>query len=151
MAPAIGSFTINRTFETNMQSLWTVLTDPTCRQAWAGPSPEHVLHLDAADLRVGGKDLHRCGPKDDPEYTVETHWYFLDAPDTACFTETLAFGGQTASTGLVTYTLHAQGASTELNVHVAITSYIGDELFDEYQAGWTSALDRLPAYIASRS
>ena len=110
--------------------------------------PDHVLAVDTHDVREGGRDVHRCGPKDTPDYLVETHWYRIAEPDFACFTETLDIGPERLSTSLIAYMLVPDGAGTRLTVHVDIVSYAGAEAIPEHQAGWTSALDRLTRMVA---
>lgn len=149
MTTATGQFTLNRHFETDIKALWQILTDPTARTVWGAPSPDHVLHLDKADLRENGQERHRCGPKEAPDYCVDTHWYKLSSPDVATFTEALEFGGERVSVSLVSYDLSASDTGTDLIVTVAVTSFEGPEMIDEHKTGWTSALDRLVTDVAA--
>ena len=138
-----ADFTLKRRFSISQDALWHVLTDPREREAWGAPDDSMVLVLETADLREDGHERHRCGPADAPEFTVDTRWYRLDGPNGACFSETLTFQGMRAFTSLVTYRLATDGSGTQLEVHVAITSFDDEAVFAEVEAGWTSALDRL--------
>ena len=138
-----AQFQLTRHVNTDATRLWHLLTDPKSREAWSGPSDDDVLHLDAADLREGGEDRHRCGPPDAPSYTVATRWYRLDGPHAACFTETVEAQGSRIATSLVTYGLVAEGAQTRLTVSVNTVSYVGAEALTDFEAGWTTALERL--------
>lgn len=147
MSNLIGTFVVRREIAVTQDRLWTLLTDAKYREAWGAPSDEHVLVLEKSDLREGGAETHRCGPKDNPEFVVDTLWYHLDGPNTATFTETLIFGGQKASVSLVTYLLKQVDAKTNLQVEVAVSAF-GDpdnaaEMIEEHKAGWSSALERL--------
>ena len=145
MSTATGQFTLRRQFSLSPDQLWTYLTDPEARAAWGAPSDDHVLHLETADLREDGQERHRCGPKDNPEYIVDTRWYKIAGPTCAAFTEMLTFGGERVSVSLVTYDLNPTADGTSLDIGVTVTSFEGPEMIAEHEAGWTSALDRLIA------
>jgi len=81
------------------------LTDPKAPEDWGAPSDEIVLVVDFSDVREGGKDLHYCGAKEEPEFTIGIHWYRLAAPTCAAFTEILVIKGETISVSLVSYGL----------------------------------------------
>jgi len=143
------SFDLHRTLPLPAERLWRVLTDAKEREKWNGPDATTMLETDDADLRVGGKDRHRFGPVDAPEFVVETRWYNLTLPERAVFTETLVFGGEAVSTSLVTYVLHSEGKKTTLDITVAVSSFSGTETLDEIQQGWVGGVDNLQSYAAS--
>ncbi|EBA13397.1 SRPBCC family protein [Roseobacter sp. CCS2] len=140
------SFDLHRTLPLSTERLWQVLTDAKEREKWAGPDAATMLETDFADLRVGGQDRHRFGPKDAPEFLVDTRWYDLTKPERAVFTETLIFGGEAVSTSLVTYLLLGDGNETKLSITVAVSSFSGPEALDEIQQGWAGGVDNLAAY-----
>lgn len=143
MSTSFATFNIHRQFTCSQDRLWHLLTDPTSREAWGGPADDHVLHVEHADVREGGEDLHRCGPAEAPEYTVATRWYRLDAPNLACFTETVDAGGARIATTLCTYTVSATDTGVLLDLDVAVSSFVGPEALADFESGWTSALARL--------
>lgn len=143
MSLATGHFRLERRFTLTPDKLWHLLTDPGARTAWGAPSDDDVLILESHDLREGGRDLHRCGPSDAPAYTVETVWFRLLAPDLACFSETVDAGGMRIATSLVTYGLAPTASGSTLIVDVYVSSFVGTEALADFEAGWTSALDRL--------
>jgi len=149
MTAPIATFRLTRSIKASQDRLWHLLTDPTSRELWGAPTDEAVLVLETADLREGGQDRHRCGPADNPEFTVDTHWYHLDAPTRACFTETVTAGGQRFGVSLVTYVLEADGPATILIVDVAVASMTGDDMQEDFQFGWNSGLDRLEHLIST--
>ncbi len=148
MVDTTGNFTLKRSFPLTPDQLWHLLTDPNARTEWGAPSDDAVLILSDHDLREGGKDHHYCGSADAPEFAVETHWYRLDGPGFACFTETLEFGGAKASVSLVTYGIEASGSGADLTVDVTVASLVGEDMTGDHKEGWTSALDRLGRQIA---
>lgn len=108
MTTDTGAFDFHRTLPLGTDQLWHVLTDANMRERWGAPSPEMVLKVEKSDLLVGGIERHICGPKENPEFEVETRWYRLDAPSDAAFTETVEVGGSAIGTSLVTYRLEAK-------------------------------------------
>jgi uncharacterized protein YndB with AHSA1/START domain len=145
------SFDMHRTLPLSPDRLWDVLTDPKLREQWNGPDAQTMLVTETADLRVGGRDRHRFGPADAPEFVVDTRWYDLTQPIRAVFTETLIFGGAAACTSLVTYSLEAAGKGTELSVTVAVSSFTGPETLEEVQQGWNGGIDNLVLYAAKQA
>lgn len=139
----IETLTFERAISCPPDRLWSLLTDPKHREAWGAPSDDAVLVVETADTRVDGHDRHRCGPKDAPDFVVDTRWYHMDAPTSACFTESLTIGGARIATSLVTYAVAPDGDGSRLNVAVAVASLTGEPMADDFGGGWTSALGRL--------
>ena len=148
MTAPTATFRLTRSIAVPQDRLWHLLTDPKCRELWGAPSDDAVLVLDTADLREGGQERHRCGPADNPEFTVDTHWYHIEAPIRACFTETVTAGGQRFAVSLVTYTLEGTDSATTLTADVAVASMTGEDMQGDFHSGWTSGLDRLERLIA---
>jgi len=148
MTTDTGAFELHHTFAITPDQLWHLLTDTRMREAWGAPSEDMVLHMEVEDLRVGGIERHRCGPKDAPEFEVETRWYRLDGPSDAAFTETVEIGGAAIATTLVTYRVAKTDAGSELFVHVAVSSFTGPDADGEFKQGWEGGLASLQALAA---
>ena len=149
--PDVAQFDFERRFALPPDRIWHLLTDPKMRAEWGAPSEGTVLVMEQEDLRVGGHERHRCGPADNPEFVVETRWYRLDAPSIAAFTESLFIGGECLATSLVTYRLDTDGAGTALGIVVAVSSFAGPELPQEFHAGWEGGLANLDRLVAKTS
>ena len=149
MTTDTATFDLARDLPLPPDRMWDLLIDPKHRENWGVPDPSMVLTVDTIDTRVGGIERHHCGPKDNPEFEVETRWYDLTMPERAVFTETLIFGGEAVATSLVTYALSVSGDGTTLDVTVAASSFSGPETLDEMKAGWAGGLDLLVSYAAS--
>ncbi|MGR3500858.1 SRPBCC domain-containing protein [Pseudaestuariivita sp.] len=143
MTITTGTFDLTRSMPVPPSRLWHLLTDAKARENWGAPSDDHVLTVEASDLREGGAERHRCGPKEDPMFLVDTRWYKLMPGTSACYTETLHFGGEIASVSLATYRLTETAKGTDLSVTVAITSFTEDAPISEHEEGWNSGFDRL--------
>jgi hypothetical protein len=44
------------------------------REAWAAPSGTAIFIYDETDFRIGGRDIARCGAKDEPRFRVEARY-----------------------------------------------------------------------------
>ncbi|MEM8537028.1 MAG: SRPBCC domain-containing protein [Pseudomonadota bacterium] len=144
-----ATFDMQRSLPLPPEKLWDVLTDPKHREAWGAPDANTVLIVDTADVRVGGQDRHRCGPRDAPEFVIDTRWYGLQAPERAVFTETLLVGDETMFTSLVTYAVTPNAKGALLEITVAVSSMTGPEALQEVRAGWDGGLTNLDGYAAS--
>lgn len=138
-----AELTFTRELPLTPDRLWPVLTDAAMRDRWSAPSESEVMITEATDVREGGIDRQRCGPKEAPEFVVETRWYRLAPPSALIFTELLEVGGERISVSLVTYRLTEAAVGTELSITVAISSFVGPEMFDEYSSGWQGGLNNL--------
>ncbi|MGB7318808.1 MAG: SRPBCC domain-containing protein [Planktotalea sp.] len=145
MTTDTGAFDFERALPLAPDQLWHVLTDGTMRERWGAPSDEMVLTMTKSDLSVGGIERHVCGPKENPEFEVETRWYRLDAPADAVYTETLEFGGSAVATSLVTYRIAANESGSTLCVHVSVSSFSGPDAASEFKEGWEGGLQNLEA------
>ena len=143
-----GAFDFERDLPLPPDQLWHVLTDANMRERWGAPSPEMILKVVTSDLSIGGIERHMCGPKENPEFEVETRWYRLDTPFDAAFTETVEIGGGAIATSLVTYRLEEKEKGSKLFVHVAVSSFCGPEASSEFKDGWLGGLKNLEALVA---
>ena len=121
------------------------------RELWGAPSEEMVLTMEVTDLTEGGLERHRCGPKEAPEFEIETRWYSIQAPEMACFTETLVMGGHRIFTSLVTYGLTPADQGTQLDVTVALSGFSDEDMRGEVEAGWTAGLASLEKLAAKEA
>ncbi len=148
MSTDTSTFAFHRSFKLSKDQLWHLLTDGHMREKWGAPSEGTVLQMITSDLRTGGIEHHICGAKEAPEFEVETRWYRLDGPTDAAFTETVEIGGAAIATTLVTYRVSETDAGTELDVHVAVSSFCGPDADGEFQQGWESGLHNLETLAA---
>ena len=77
--PQHATITLERSYSAPVELVFSEFADPVARARWSAPS-EDVLIYDEADFRIGGKDVFRCGPKDDPKVRGETR-YLLIVPN----------------------------------------------------------------------
>ncbi|MEO0938220.1 MAG: SRPBCC family protein [Pseudomonadota bacterium] len=146
-----GSFTLSRTLPVSPDKLWHLVTDPDMRDAWGAPGDGMVMVTDVTDFTVGGLEKHRCGPADNPHFTVETRWYRIDGPQHAVFTETILVSGAAMATTLVTYRIAPDASGSTLHVTVAVSSFDGPGGVADVEEGWTGGLANLEALAAQHA
>jgi uncharacterized protein YndB with AHSA1/START domain len=142
------TFTFTRNFPLSADRMWILLTAPEYREIWGAPDDNQVLETISSDFSIGGVDHHRCGPADQPEFEVKTRWYNIDAPAAATFTETIIAGGMALGVSLVTYALSPATKGCDLVITVAVASFVGPEMMDEFKAGWTGGMAKLDRIVA---
>lgn len=143
MSTNTDTFTFDRHFALPPARMWHLMTDAGMREQWSVPDDSMTLDTVSEDLSVGGVDHHRCGPADAPEFEVMTRWYNIDGPQTATFSETIIAGGARLGASLVTYLLVPKGTGTQVTVTVAVSSFVGPEMIEEFKSGWTGGMEGL--------
>ncbi|WP_417210628.1 SRPBCC domain-containing protein [Antarctobacter sp.] len=123
--------------------LFHLLTDRDARATWGAPNDDVSVIIDTFDMRPGGREVSRCGPKDAPHFAVTTDFHVVDAPARLICTETLDMGDGPVSVSLITQQVSATAQGCLLSVTLQIASLSGPALFDDYKIGWNSGLDNL--------
>lgn len=137
-----GVLEFQRTLSCTPTRLYKVMTDPQMRRVWTSPSEEMQLEVDAFDLRPGGQEIARCGPKDAPEFHTITDFH-VTTPEAFITSETLYIQGAPVSVSLCTSEILETEGGCTLNVTLQVSSLAGPELLEEYKAGWDPSLDTL--------
>ena len=150
MSTDTDTFTFDRIFPLSAAQMYHLMTDPKERETWGAPG-DAVLTLLSSDLRIGGLDKHRCGPAEEPEFEVETRWYNLAEPSDAVFTEVIEAGGMRLGASLVTYRISDHPDGADVSVTVAVTSFVGPEMIEEFHNGWSGGIANLEATATRRA
>ncbi|KAA9010427.1 SRPBCC family protein [Histidinibacterium aquaticum] len=144
-----ATLTLSREYPCPPGRLFVLLTNPEARAIWGAPSDDVVIEIDEADIRPGGSEVARCGPKDNPEFDVVAQFHAIEPDTRMVLTETLTVGGEMLSVSLVTTDLEATGTGTELTVTLQVASLSGPETAAGYQEGWEGALANLARLVGS--
>lgn len=140
MTPTHACFELWRTLATPPTRIWHALTDPAARAAWGPPSPDEVVIFDATDVRED-----RPPPLRPPRRARNACRDPLAATRRPGNRQ-LNRNVEARRVSLVTYALTATDSGTELATHVAVSSFVGDDLAQAHRTGWTHALDNLAAH-----
>ena len=67
-----GTVVVERTINVPVARVYSAFADAKERSSWAAPSDTSVFIYDETDFRIGGRDVARCGARDDPRFCVES-------------------------------------------------------------------------------
>lgn len=148
--PAHDTIAISQTIEAPPEQVFAAWKDPQARALWGPPSDDEAIAFVETDFRVGGRDVHRCGPRHDLRFEVETHYHDISAPHRLLFTERVSTEGALLSVSLVTVTIDGNAEVSELDVTIQIASMVGTDMIDGTRGGWERALAQLGQYAAKQ-
>ena len=142
-----ATLVFERTCGAPVERVFTAFADAAERLRWGAPSESAAFIYDATDFSVGGRDLFRCGAKDNPQFHGITTYYDIVPNVRIVSTETVSTGGQTLFVTLTTTTLEPAGAGTKITVTVQVTSFVGQGAAKGITEGQNGALDNLVKFI----
>jgi len=142
-----GTITVERMLDAPVSRVYAAYADPKERETWGAPSDTAVFTYDEADFRVGGRDLARCGPKDDPRFRVEARYVDIVPERRVVATETVREVERLLATSITTFELRPAGARTHVKVTVQVTSFVGPDMIKHTKAGHTGSLDNMARYV----
>lgn len=127
----------------NTARVFVALADPVERASWGTPSETAALIYDAADFRVGGRDIFCCGAKDNLQYRGVTTYYDIVPGQRIVSSETVEIQGRTVLISMSTMTLEPEGAGTKVGLTAQVISLDGDNMIEGAKFGNNAALDNL--------
>jgi uncharacterized protein YndB with AHSA1/START domain len=139
---------VERSYPIPVEKVFAEFADPAARAKWSAPS-EDVLIYDKTDFRVGGGDVFRCGPKGDPSFRGETHYFDIVPNMRVVSSETLDKAGQRLAVSLTTLDFEPTEDGAHLTVTVQMISFTGPDMIRGYEAGNKSALENLSAHLSN--
>jgi uncharacterized protein YndB with AHSA1/START domain len=125
--------------------VFEALTQPDDLARWWGPmgftTPEIEL-----DRRVGGRYRLTMQPPDGEQFHLSGEFLEVGPPDRLAFTFRWDEPAPDDRETVVTLTLDAAGAATELSLRQG--EFATDERLALHRGGWTDSLDKLSALLA---
>ena len=146
-----ATLTFERHCAAPVERVFAAYADVAERARLGTPSETAALIYDEADFRVGGRDIFRCGSKDDPRYLGETRYYDIVHNSRIISGETIDAAGARLSAALNTTTFEGDGSGTRILVVVQMISFDGDGMIAGTRMGTDAALDNLVDAMARRS
>lgn len=143
MTLAFDTITLTRDIGCAPSRLFGLLTDRAARAAWGAPDAESVIEIDHFDMRPGGHEVARCGPKEDPHFGTRTDFHAVEDGRFVVGSESLTVGGEMLSVALVSCEVGARDTGSRLTVTLQIASLSGPEVLEDYRGGWSGALENL--------
>ena len=145
--PQHATITLERTYRAPLERVFSEFADPVARARWSAPSND-VLIYDQTEFRAGGRDLFRCGPKNDPKFRGETFYHLIVPNRRVVSSETLDVDGQRLAVSLNTLDFEPAGEGTSLKVTVQMVSLVGTGMIEGYESGNKSALENLGRHLS---
>lgn len=132
-------FTIERTFDAPIQTIWNAWTDPDIAARWWHPREVTVDRATVAiDLRVGGEYRYTMVGPDGTEYPTVGSYHEIDEPHRLVFT--WGNPGDEAAP-VITISLAEDGEGTAMTFHIlGVDGQPGDDFIYD---GWDQAIDIL--------
>jgi len=144
-----ATLAFERTYRAPIERVFSEFADPVARARWSPPSND-VFIYDETDFRAGGRDLFRCGPKEDPKFHGETRYHLIVANRRVVSSETLDVDGRRLAVALNTLEFEAAGESTNLKLTVQVVSLAGAGLIAAYESGNKSALENFARHLSGQ-
>ena len=129
-----------------MELVFSEFADPVARARWSTSSGD-VLIYDQTEFREGGRELFRCGPKNDPRFHGVTFYHLIVPNECVISTETLEEDGQPLAISLNTMEFASAGEGTNLRVTVQILSLVRLGMIAGYEAGNKGALGNFAGHL----
>jgi uncharacterized protein YndB with AHSA1/START domain len=120
------------------------------RAQWDLPGNDWVLAQMEMDFRVGGRELTRFGPKDDPRYWSAGEFLDIVPNERIVTAGTMHSDSARISATLCTIEFAREANGTRLVLTDQSAFFDGAESPDDRRAGWGEILDRLVRFIEGR-
>lgn len=142
-----ATMTLERFYQAPIERVFSQFADPVARARWSAPAND-VLIYDETDFREGGRDLFRCGPKNDPKFRGQTSYHLIVPNRRIVSSETVDMDGQRLAVSLTTLEFEPAGEGTNLRVTVQMVSLAGAGMITGHEAGNKNALENLSRHLS---
>jgi uncharacterized protein YndB with AHSA1/START domain len=142
-----GTIIVEHTINVPVARAYGAFANAREREAWAAPSATAIFIYDETDFRVGGRDVARCGAKDDPRFRVETRYVDIIPMQRIVSTETIHEVNKLLAANVTTVEFLPDGQRTRIKVTVQVTSFVGKGIIDSTKAGHTGSLSNMAQYL----
>ena len=132
-----------RSYPAPASRVFAAFGDPELRAQWNSPSETITIRTEAADFRVGGRNIEICVLDGQDIAHVETAYLDIVPNSRLLLSETIRDPERLMGASLVTVEFHASEAGTRLALTVQTTAVDGSGLEAGVVEGWSKALDKL--------
>ncbi|MEX3007296.1 SRPBCC domain-containing protein [Hoeflea sp. TYP-13] len=150
MRPVHGTIALERSFAAAPERLFSAFADPRARERWSAPSTDVEVRILESDLRTGGGETARCGPKGGPmNWETRISYHLVERPSLISFTEELRDGEQLLTVALITFDIvEADNGGTILRLTDQVTSFVGEGAVQGHREGYAAVLENLAVALA---
>jgi uncharacterized protein YndB with AHSA1/START domain len=145
-----ATITIERTYSASVERIFSVFADPQARAKWSTSSNGAMVY-DESDFREGGRDLFRCGPKDDLRFKGLTTYHVIDSNRCVISSEVLTEGTTRLAVALNTLEFAPNATGSTLKATIQIVSFVGSGMIKGYEDGNRGALEGLARHLEQNS
>ena len=142
-----ASLAFERSIGASTSRVFALFADFHERTRWGKPSATAVFEYDEFDFRVGGQDVFRCGPRENPEYRGIAVYQDIQLDKRICWVERIEIDEAPLMVALMTVTLHPIEIGTSLRMLAQVVSFAGERMIEGTQQGNNAALDNLVAAV----
>jgi uncharacterized protein YndB with AHSA1/START domain len=143
-----GTITVERILDAPVARVYAAFADAKERQSWGAPSDSAVYVYEEADFRIGGRDLARCGPKDDPRFRVEARYIDIVPQRRVVWTETVREVERLLATNITTFELRPDSERTRVRITVQVTSFVGPDMIKHTKGGHEGSIAGMARHLA---
>jgi uncharacterized protein YndB with AHSA1/START domain len=141
---------VERMLDVRLSRVYAALANAEERARWSAPSDTAVFIYDEANFSVGGRDLARCGAKEDPRYRIEARYVDIVAERRVVWTETIHEVDRLLAVNVTTLELLPHGERTRLRVTVQVASFVGPGMIENTKAGHEGSLANMARHLEGR-
>jgi len=142
-----GTVVVERAINAPLSRVYGAFADANQRASWSAPSETAVFIYDETNFSVGGRDVARCGGKDDPRYRVESRYLDIVAQRRVVWTETISEADKLLAINITTLELAPDGDRTRLKVTIQVTSFVGAGMIKSTEVGHRGSLENMARYL----
>lgn len=142
-----GTVVVECTLNVPVSRAYDAFADAKQRANWGAPSDSAVFTYDETDFRVGGRDLARCGAKEDPRFRVEARYVEIIHGRRVVWTETIREGDKLLAANITTLEFQPDGPRTRVKVTVQVASFVGAGMIHSTKAGHEGSLANMARYL----
>ena len=138
-----GTLIFERICAAPIDRVFGAFADVKERVRWGAPSENTAFFYEAADFRVGGQDVFRCGAKSNPQYRGVTTYLDIVPNQRIVSAETVDMEGAKLMVSLSVTIFEPEGETTKLTVTTHVLSFAGEDMIRGTDAGQNASLDNL--------
>ncbi|MEQ1518635.1 MAG: SRPBCC domain-containing protein [Usitatibacteraceae bacterium] len=142
-----GTVVVEHAINVPVGRAYAAFADTKERTSWAAPTESAVFTYEEADFRIGGRDVARCGPKDDPRFRVETRYVNIVPERCVVAIESITEHATPLSVNITTTEFVPDNQSTKVKVTVQVSSFVGDDMIRNTEAGHAGSLANMARYL----
>jgi uncharacterized protein YndB with AHSA1/START domain len=146
-----ASFTIQRRYAATPATVFAAWADEAAKSRWFSGPEEWEDEPHQLDFRVGGREVHRGGPRGGPVHTYRAIYWDIVPDERIVYTYEMLMDEARVSVSLATIDLKPEGERTLLILTEYGAFLDGLESPAGREQGWGSLLDALARALATPS